>query len=128
VLNDLRKAAGEMNIPIKTSDFVGHDGQVPELGAMTGPASIALTLPKGAISGPLNLGDKGAVLSVLDRQEPSADEIAKSFAQTREQLLNAQREEIFRIYLGTLAEKYQKSGAIVMSKKPASTPGLPLGN
>ncbi len=128
VLNDLKKAAAEMNIPVKTSDFVGHDGQVPDLGAMAGPASVAFTLPKGAITGPLNLGDKGAVISVLDKQEPTADDIAKNFDQTREQLLNAQREEIFRIYIGTLAEKYQKSGAVVFSKKPASTPGSPLGN
>ena len=117
-----------MNIPVKTSDFVGHDGQVPDLGAMTGPASVAFTLPPGGITGPLNMGDKGAVLSVLDKQEPTSEEIAKNFDQTREELLNQQREEIFRIYLGTLAEKYQKAGAIVFSKKPASAPGIPAGN
>ncbi len=128
VLNDLKKAAAEMNIPVKTSDFVGHDGQVPDLGAMTGPASVAFTLPPGGITGPLNMGDKGAVLSVIDKQEPTAEEIAKNFDQTREELLNQQREEIFRIYLGTLAEKYQKAGAIVFSKKPASAPGIPAGN
>ena len=128
VLNDLKKAAAEMNIPVKTSDFVGHDGQVPDLGAMTGPASVAFTLPPGGITGPLNMGDKGAVLSVLDKQEPTAEDIAKNFDQTREQLLNEQREEIFRIYLGTLADKYQKAGAIVLSKKPASAPGIPAGN
>ena len=37
VLNDLQKAAAEMNIPVKTSDLVGRDGQVPDLGSMSGP-------------------------------------------------------------------------------------------
>ena len=37
VLNDLKKAAAEMNLPLKTSDLVGKDGQVPDLGAMSGP-------------------------------------------------------------------------------------------
>ena len=36
VLNDLKKAAAEMNVPLKTSDLVGKDGQVPDLGAMSG--------------------------------------------------------------------------------------------
>lgn len=123
-LNDLRKAAAEMNIPVKTSDLVGKDGQVPDLGAMNGQGAVAFSLPKGGISGPINEGRVGVVLSVLDKQEPSAEEIARNFAQTREQLLSTQHDEIFRIYLGTLADKYQKSGAVRYSKKPA-TPGAP---
>src|ERR1700712_3265534 len=66
VLNDLRKAAAEMNIPVKTSDVVGKDGQVPGLGAMSGPGAVAFSLPKGAISEPINAGRVGAVLSILD--------------------------------------------------------------
>ena len=127
VLNNLAKAAAEMNIPLKTSDLVGKDGQVPDLGAMTGPAAVAFALPKGAISGPLNTGRLGAVLSVVDKQEPSAEEVAKNFAPTREQLLGAQHDEIFRVYLGTLAARYEKAGAIRYSKKPA-VPGAPLGS
>ena len=125
VLNDLRKAAAEMNIPVKTSDFVGKDGQVPDLGAMSGPGAVAFTLPEGGISGPVNVGRVGSVLSVLDKQEPNAEEIAKNFNQTREQLLSVQHDEIFRVYLGTLAQQYEKSGAIRYARKqpaPGSTP------
>ncbi len=128
VLNDLRKAAGEMNIPVKTSDLVGKDGQVPELGAMSGPGAVAFDLPKGGISGPINAGRVGVVLSVIDRQEPTAEDIAKNFAQTREQLLSAQREELFRVYIGNLTEKYEKGGAVRYSKKPPTVPGAPAGN
>lgn len=131
-LNDLRKAAAEMNIPVKTSDLVGREAQVPDLGAMNGQGGVAFSLPKGGISGPINAGRVGVVLSVLDKQEPSAEEIAKNFTQTREQLLSTQHDEIFRIYLGTLADKYQKSGAVRYSKKPAgpgSGPGsAPVGS
>ncbi|MCU1322984.1 MAG: PpiC-type peptidyl-prolyl cis-trans isomerase [Acidobacteriaceae bacterium] len=126
VLNDLKKAAAEMNISLKTSEFVGKDGQVPDLGAMSGPGSVAFSLPKGAISGPINAGRVGAVLSILDKQEPTTDEIAKNFAATREQLLSAQHEEIFRIYIGNLTTKYEKAGAIRYSQKPAAP--APVGN
>ena len=116
-----------MGIPVKTSDLVGKDGQVPDLGAMTGSAAVAFTLPKGAISGPINAGRIGAVLTVIDKQEPTAEEIAKNFAQTREQLLSVQHDEIFRIYLGTLAQKYEKSGAIRYSRRQPAPGSSPFG-
>jgi peptidyl-prolyl cis-trans isomerase D len=126
-LNDLHKAAAEMNIPVKSSDLVGKDGQVPDLGAMSGQASVAFTLAKGAISGPINTGRIGSVLQLTDKQEPSADDIAKNLGQTRETMLNSKRSEVFNIYLGTLTDKYKKAGAIRIKAAPA-TPGAPLGN
>lgn len=125
VLNDLKKAAAEMNIPVKTSDLVGRDAQVPEVGSMGGAASVAFTLNKGGISGPINEGRSGVVLSVVDKQEPTPEEIAKNFDQTRDGLLKQQRDELFAVYAGNLADQYQKSGAIRYSKKPA---GPPVGN
>ncbi len=125
--NDLKKAAADANLQVKTSDLVGHDGQVPELGALTGPASVVFTLPKGEISAPINTGRTGAVLVVTDRQEPDAQEIAKNFNQTRDQLLNTQREEIFRVYLGNVTDKYQKSGAIRMAKRASPAGASPFG-
>ena len=94
---------------------------------MSGPGAVAFTLSKGAISGPINAGRVGIVLSVLDKQEPTAEEIAKNFSQTREQLLNTQHEEIFRVYIGTLTEKYEKSGAVKYSQKQPAPGSSPFG-
>jgi peptidyl-prolyl cis-trans isomerase D len=127
VLNDLKKAAAEMNIPVKTSELVARDAQVPEIGSMTGPASVAFTLNKGAISDPLNLGRAGVVLSVTDKQEPTSEDITKNFDQTREELLNDQREQLFRVYVGNLTKKYEDAGAIRYSKRQAAGPTLPPG-
>jgi peptidyl-prolyl cis-trans isomerase D len=128
VLNDLKKAAAEMNLPLKTSDLVGKDGQVPDLGAMSGPGSVAFSLAKGAISGPINTGRSGIVLSVVDKQEPTAEDITKNFVATREGLLNTQREEIFRVYIGELTQKYEKGGAVRYSKKQPEPGANPFGN
>jgi peptidyl-prolyl cis-trans isomerase D len=127
-LNDLRKAAAEMNIPVKTSDMVGTDAQVTDLGAMSGPGSVAFTLAKGAISGPINAGRAGVVLTVLDKQEPTPDDIAKNMDKTRQGLLSAQDDEIFRVYLGDLTQKYEKSGAIRYSRKQPAPGSSPLGS
>jgi peptidyl-prolyl cis-trans isomerase D len=127
VLNDLKKAAAEMNIPVKSSDFVSKDGQVPDLGAMSGPGAVAFSLPKGAISGPINAGRVGVVLTVLDKQEPSAEEIAKNFDKMRTQLIGERQDEIFRVYMGNLMERYEKGGAVRYAKKQAEPGQAPIG-
>lgn len=125
-LGDLKKAAAEMNLPVKSSDLVGRTGQVPEVGAMSGPGAVAFSLPQGAISGPINTGRSGVVLTVTEKQEPSTDELAKNFGPMKEELLNQQRDEIFRVYLSSVTERYQKSGAIRYARRPAG-PGGPGG-
>ncbi|MBB5065522.1 peptidylprolyl isomerase [Granulicella mallensis] len=122
VLNDLKKAAAEMNVPVKTSDLVGRDAQVPDLGALTGPASVVFSLPKGGISGPINEGPNGSVIQLADKQEPTADDIAKNLPTSREKLLNVKREEIFNVFVGSLMDKYEKAGAIVYSTKQPASP------
>jgi len=126
VLNDLKKAAAEFKAPIKTSGLVGEDGQVTGLGAMNGPGEVAFSLAKGGISDAINAGQTGVVLSITDKQEPSSDEIVKNFDTTREQLLSQQREEIFRVYMGALMDRYDKGNGVRLSKKAA--PKSPLGS
>jgi peptidyl-prolyl cis-trans isomerase D len=125
VLNDLHKAAAEMKLEVKSSDLVGRDAQVTDIGAMSGAASVAFTLPKGGISGPVNEGANGAVMQLTDKQEPSADDIAKNFAATKDKLLDQKRQEAFSVFIGDLMDKYDKANAIVYAKKQSS---LPLGN
>ncbi len=126
-LNDLSKAAAELQIPMKTSELVGRDGQVPDVGAMSGQAAVAFTLGKGAISAPINVGTTGVILSVTDKQEPAAEDIAKNFDATREGLLSQQREEIFKVYIGTLTDLYTKKGAIKYSAKQPAPGTSPFG-
>jgi peptidyl-prolyl cis-trans isomerase D len=125
ILNDLRKAAAEMKLEVKSSDLVGHDAQVPEVGAMSGAASVAFTLPKGGISGPINEGANGVVLELTDKQEPNADDIAKNLPATRTKLLDQKRQEAFSVFIGNLMDRYEKAKAITYTKKQTA---LPLGN
>jgi peptidyl-prolyl cis-trans isomerase D len=121
-LNDLHKAADPLKIPVKSSDLVGKDGQVPDVGSMSGPGAVAFSLNKGGISGPIDNGSAGVVLEVTDKQQPSAEDIAKNFEETRTKMLNTKREEVFELYIGTLQDRYEKAGAIRMRVKPATSP------
>jgi peptidyl-prolyl cis-trans isomerase D len=124
VLNDLHKAAAEFKLEVKTSDLVGQDAQVPDVGSLTGAASVVFTMPKGGISGPVMEGANGTVLQLVDKQEPTADDIAKNFAATKDKLLDTKRQEAFSVFVGSLMDRYEKAGAIIYSKKQ---PDSPLG-
>lgn len=123
VLNDLSKAAAEMKVPVKTSDFVSRDSQIPDLGSMSGAASVLFSLPKGGISGPINEGPNGTVAQVTDKQEPTPEDIAKNLPAMREKLLDQQRQEAFGLFAASLMQRYQQNGGIVYSRKqPAGLP------
>jgi peptidyl-prolyl cis-trans isomerase D len=126
-LGDLHQAAAQMKLDVKSSDLVGRDAQVADIGALSGPASVVFTMPKGAISGPVNEGVNGAVLQLTDKQEPSADDIAKNFDATKEKLLDQQRQEAFTVFVDSIVNRYEKAGAIVYSNNNKKTE-VPLGN
>jgi len=121
-LGDLHKAAAQMNLTVKSSDLVGRDAQITDIGSLTGAASVVFTMPVGGISGPINEGVNGAVLQLTDKQEPNAADIAQHFDETRQALLNQQRQEAFSVFVDSLMNRYQKAGAIIYSKKPAQSP------
>src|SRR5579863_3478376 len=85
--NDLAKAAKAAGAEVKTSDLVGMTGQVPQLGDVGQVAPQLFDLAIGNISGPISAGRTGVVAKIVEKQEPTADEIAKNLDQTRDQLL-----------------------------------------
>lgn len=114
VLHDLARAAKEEGATVKSSELVSRSSQVPDIGPMSGPASAAFNLKQGEISGPLNLGSKGLVLSVTERQEPSTSDpdFARQRDQLAEQLTQQKREEALTLFLGNLDERLKKEGKL----------------
>ena len=125
--HDLKKAAKELGATYKTSDFVLPDAQVPDIGAMSGGASVAFTLKPGEISGPINNGNVGAVLSVVDRQAPADAEFIAKKDQIREALVQQKQQEAFGLFLADLRESMEKSGKIKMNQKQLEALTKPRG-
>jgi peptidyl-prolyl cis-trans isomerase D len=122
---DLAKAAKEVGASFKTSDLVGESGQVPDLGQVGSVAPQLFDLAVGAISGPITAQRTGVVAKLLDKQEPSADEIAKNLDQTREQTLEQRREEVFNVYVSSTEDRYKKAKLIAINAKAAREPAIP---
>jgi peptidyl-prolyl cis-trans isomerase D len=115
--HDLKKAAKEAGAEFKTSDFVAPDGQVPDIGTMTGPAVVAFTLKPEDISGPIDSGNTGAVLQVKERQAPTDQDFAAKKDQIREQLMQQKQAELFELFIANLRDSMQKSGRVRINQK-----------
>ncbi|HYL15390.1 MAG TPA: peptidyl-prolyl cis-trans isomerase [Terriglobales bacterium] len=115
--HDLKKAAKELGATLKTSDFVLPNGQVPDVGSMTGAASVAFTMKPGEISGPINSGASGAVLQVLEKQEPTSDEFAQKKDEIRDSLVQQKQGERFGLFVNNLRQQMEKAGKIKINEE-----------
>jgi len=110
--HDLKRAAKELGATVKTSDFVLPDGQVPDVGSMSGQASVALNMKAGEISGPINSGSNAVVLAVLEKQEPTEADYAAKRDQIRDQMLLGKQQERFGLFVSNLVDQMTRSGKI----------------
>ena len=115
--HDLARAAKEVGATIKTSDLVGRDAQVPDIGALAQSAPALFDLNVGQISNAINNGATGAVAKIVDKQQPSADDLAKNFDSTRDTLLNQRREQMFSVFVSNLVTTYEKADRVLLNRK-----------
>jgi len=123
-MNDLTKAAKADGATVKTSDLVSNTGQVPDFGEVGQVAPQLFDMSVGTISGPINAGRTGVVVKITDKQEPTADDIAKNFDQTRDQLLDERRQEAFSVFMSAVWNDYKKHNRIRFNQKAQEQPGM----
>jgi peptidyl-prolyl cis-trans isomerase D len=114
--HDLQKAAKEAGAVIKTSELVQPDGQVPDIGSLSGGAAVAFTMKPREISGPITNGNTGVVLSIVDRQEPPQQDFEAKKDQIRDSLLLNKQQEIFGLFITNLRTQLEKSGKIKINQ------------
>jgi peptidyl-prolyl cis-trans isomerase D len=114
--HDLKRAAKELGATMKTSDLVLPDGQVPDVGSMTGQAAVAFTMKTGEISGPISSGADAVVIQILDNQKPDETEFASKRDQIRDSLMQGKQQELFGLFISSLREQMEKSGKIKINQ------------
>ncbi len=124
--NDLPKAAKEVGASVKTSDLVNESGQVPEIGDVGQVAPQLFEMKVGDVSGPIDTQRTGVVVKIVDKQEPSADDIQKNLDSTRDQLREERQNQAFSLFLNSVMDDYKKKKLIRMNAKAngPETPGM----
>jgi peptidyl-prolyl cis-trans isomerase D len=121
--HDLQKAAKEAGATVKTSELVDRTAQVPEVGAMSGGANVAFEMKPGDISGPIQGGDNGIVIKVLELQQPSPEQLKQNWDSVKETLLEQKRNEMEELYLENLRARLEKEGKVKINKKEMESLG-----
>jgi peptidyl-prolyl cis-trans isomerase D len=121
--NDLAKAAKEVGATMKTSDLVGRDQQVPDIGSLAQSAPALFDLNIGQISNAINNQTTGVVAKIVDKQQPSADDLAKNFDATRDALLNQRRDQMYGVFVSNLVSNYEKADRVLLNRKMQQQPG-----
>lgn len=124
--NDLAKAAKEVGATVKTSDLVGRTGQVPDIGELASAAPALFDLKPGQISSAIITDRNGVVAKLIDKQEPTPEDITKNLDQSRDALLNERRDQMFQVFVSNLVSRYEKEGRIRMNRRMQSA--LAQGN
>ena len=125
--HDLKRAAKELGATIKTSALVSPKDQVPEIGSLSGPASVIFTLKPGEISGPVNNGRTGVVMMLVDKQEPSPADFAKAKEEIRDTLLSQKRNEVFMLFASNVRQQLEKDGKIRINQEELKLLTTPRG-
>src|SRR5882724_7601631 len=115
--HDLKKAAKELGATVKTSDLVLPEGQVPDVGSLSGAASSIFTLKPGEISGPVNTGSNGVVAQLLEKQAPTDQDFAAKKNEIRQTLLDGKQNELFSLFVSNLRKEMEKSNKLKVNQE-----------
>lgn len=115
--HDLKRAAKELGATFKTSDPVLPDGQVPDVGSMSGQASVAFNMKPGDISGPISSGATAVVIQLIENRPPPESDFASKRDQLRDQLMQAKQQELFGLFVSSLRDQMEKSGKIKINQE-----------
>jgi parvulin-like peptidyl-prolyl isomerase len=74
-------------------------------------------LKEGEISGPINSGSNGAVLQVIEKQQPSDTDFAAKKDEVRDALLQQKQNELFGLFVTNLRQQMEKAGKIKINQE-----------
>jgi peptidyl-prolyl cis-trans isomerase D len=114
--HDLKKAAKDLGATVKTSDLVPPDGQVPDIGSMTG-ANAIFSLKAGDISGPITAGGNGVVAQLLEKQIPTDQDFVAKKDEIRQSLLEAKQNDLFGLFVANLRKDMEKSHRLKVNQE-----------
>jgi peptidyl-prolyl cis-trans isomerase D len=117
-----------MGAEFKSSELVGVNSQVPDIGALSGgPAAVVFDMKKGDISGPIDTGRGGVVIALSEKQEPPAEQMAVSKDRLRDQLLEQKRGQYLQVFVTSLRDRMQKEGKIKINDAEMKRITTPTG-
>ena len=96
---DFDKAAKAAGVDVKTTELIARGAPIGDAGISPALEAAAFALPAGGVSDPVVTENGAAIVKVLERQDPPADQLAKEKDTLRTELLNDRKQKFFAAYM-----------------------------
>jgi peptidyl-prolyl cis-trans isomerase D len=96
---DFDAVAKASGLEVKTTDLINRGSPIGDAGVSPAVEAAAFALPAGSVSDAITTDTGAVVVKVLERKDPTADEIKTGLTATKDQLLNERRGRFFAAYM-----------------------------
>ena len=102
---DFAAAAKAAGLEAKTTELIARGSPVPDVGMSPAVDAVAFTLPVGGVSDAITTDTGAVIVKVVERKDPSPEEIKTGVAQSKEQLVNERRGRFYASYMTKARER-----------------------
>ena len=102
---DFTAAAKAAGLEPKTTDLISRGSPIGDAGVSPALEAAAFSLPAGSVSDPITTDTGAVVVKVLERKDPTPEEIKDGHRATKDQLLNERRGRFFAAYMSKAKER-----------------------
>src|SRR5699024_9983088 len=93
------KAAKAAGLEVKTTELIARGAPIGDVGVSPKLEDAAFTLPAGSVSDAVVTESGAAVVKVIERKDPTPDELAKDKDTLRNELLSERKQKFFASYM-----------------------------
>jgi peptidyl-prolyl cis-trans isomerase D len=98
------KAAG---LEVKTTELIARGSPIGEIGVSPAVDAVAFTMAAGSVSDPIKTDNGAVVIKVLEKKDPTPQEIAAGKQQMKDELMNERRGRFFSAYMAKARERME---------------------
>ena len=102
---DFTAAAKAAGLEAKTTELITRGSPIGDAGISPALEAAAFALPVGSVSDPITTDNGAVIVKVLERKDPTTDEIKTGRPTTKDQLLNERRGRFFAAYMTKAKDK-----------------------
>ena len=102
---DFTAAAKAAGLEAKTTELITRGSPIGDAGISPALEAAAFALPAGSVSDPITTDTGAVIVKVLERTDPTPDEIKQGLSATKDQLLNERRGRFFAAYMSKAKDK-----------------------
>jgi peptidyl-prolyl cis-trans isomerase D len=102
---DFTAVAKSAGLEAKTTDLIARGAPVGDAGVSPAIDAAAFSLPVGGVSDPITTDNGTVIVKVLERKDPTPDEVTAAKDTTKTEMLNERRNRFYASYMTKAREK-----------------------